>query len=145
MIDYGIIHIDIKGDVIMSGLKRKHKASKKVWLAWGLSAVLLSMILIAVYTGVLEGPKTSVSHNGVEIAIDGADYETELYNDTLYFYIPINEDLDRNDYTLKVRNEEQPADQVDEFFSNIDTLIPGEILHEFSLYGETLKVSVIVE
>lgn len=88
---------------------------------------------------------TKVKYNDIEITIIGDKYKTELFNDILYFYIPINSDMEENKYMTEVAGDKFENKQVENFFSSIDTFIPGERLHEFNIEGITLNVSVIVE
>ncbi|NLW15064.1 MAG: hypothetical protein GX038_02225 [Erysipelothrix sp.] len=106
---------------------------------------LVLMGILAQFLLLRPKPTVTLRDRAISVVIP-KKYETEIYEERHYVYIPINSDMSQFSAKVYLNDKTDLKDEsVQNYFRNLDTLIPGERIETFSFGKHEITLYIIVE
>ena len=123
----------------MNKIERKLK-----YIIAGLLVVIVLLIGLLVKNTVFSEKMTIVYDTGMlEV---NHNFKQEVSGNITYIYVPINTDMLQTEVKVKQADGSIVlAPEVEIFFKNLNTLVPGERVQTFHINGVEITLSVIVQ
>ncbi|QIK69204.1 hypothetical protein G7062_02380 [Erysipelothrix sp. HDW6C] len=101
------------------------------------------LVFAVVFFGYKQYNRTEVNHDQFTVTLNQR-FKTEVLNDTIYLYIPINTNLGHTTVSVLIDGKKVDAQEFQYMIYSIDTKVPQESIRTFALNELPLTISVIV-